>query len=187
MKIVVFAAMWVKGLNLKSNNLLMTVDREPLNTDGFRFAMNQIDDGFVFENCGLSFLGATLGYDFIPVGGVKDKGIDGLDYVYNQKGYEKVIYQLSTELNSANKLETSIQKLVDNKIPFDSITYVTNRIVLNKDTLIDTLFDKFKKHIKIFDQNWIVGYANHSEGTVNAYYTFIDSICMSLVNLASHM
>lgn len=153
----------------------MTVDREPLNTDGFRFAMNQIDDGFVFENFGLSFLAATLGYDFIPVGGVKDKGIDGLDYVYNQKGYEKVIYQLSTELNSSHKLELSIQKLIDNKIPFDSITYVTNRIVLNKDTLIDMLFDKFKKHIKIFDQNWLVGYANHSAGTVNAYYTFIDS------------
>ena len=153
----------------------MTSEREPLNTDGFRFAMNQINDGFVFENFGLSFLGATLGYDFLPVGGVKDKGIDGLEYTFNREGYEKNIYQLSTELNSEGKLEKSIQKLLDNKIAFDSITYVTNRVIQNKDTLIDRLFDKFKKHIKIFDQNWLVSYANHSESTVNAYYTFIDS------------
>ncbi len=153
----------------------MTTDREPLNTDGFRFAMNQINDGFVFENFGLSFLGATLGYGFIPVGGVKDKGIDGLEYTFGRKGFEKNIYQLSTELGYGAKLENSIQKLIDNKIEFDSITYVTNRVFLNKDSVIDRLFDKFKKHLNIFDQNWLVSYANHSEATVNSYYTFIDS------------
>lgn len=153
----------------------MATDREPLNTDGFKFAMNQIDDGFVFENFALSFLGATLGYNFVPVGGVKDKGIDGLEYTFNRTGYVKNIYQLSTEHNSEGKLEKSIQKLIDNEIPFDSITYVTNRVVLNKDSVIDTLFNKFKKHLNIYDQNWLVSYANHSEATVNAYYTFIDS------------
>lgn len=153
----------------------MLTDREPLNTDGFRFAINQIDDGFVFENFGLSFLGATLGYNFVPVGGVKDKGIDGLEYIFNKEGFEKNIYQLSTELNSEGKLDKSIQKLIDNKIPFDSITYVTNRVVSNKDALIDKLFDKFKKHLKIYDQNWFVTNANHSAATINAYYTFIDS------------
>ena len=153
----------------------MTSDREPLNTDGFKFAMNQINDGFVFEKFGLSFLGATLGYNFIPVGGVKDKGIDGLEYIFGRKGHEKNIYQLSTELAYETKLENSIQKLIDNKIEFDSITYVTNRVFLNKDSIIDRLFDKFKKHLNIFDQNWLVSYTNHSEATVNAYYTFIDS------------
>ena len=153
----------------------MLTDREPLNTDGFRFAINLIDDGFIFENFGLSFLGATLGYNFAPVGGVKDKGIDGLEYIFNKEGFEKNIYQLSTELNSEGKLDKSIQKLIDNKIPFDSITYVTNRVVSNKDVLIDKLFDKFKKHLKIYDQNWFVSNANHSAATINAYYTFIDS------------
>lgn len=153
----------------------MISDREPLNTEGFKFAMNQINDGFVFEKFGLSFLGATLGYNFIPVGGVKDKGIDGLEYTFGRNGYEKNIYQLSTELAYETKLENSIQKLIDNKIEFDSITYVTNRVFLNKDSIIDRLFDKYKKHLNIFDQNWLISYANHSEATVNAYYTFIDS------------
>jgi hypothetical protein len=153
----------------------MPIDREPLNTDGFRFAMNHINDGFVFENFGLSFLGAILGYSFIPIGGVKDKGIDGFEYTFSRTGFEKNIFQLSTELGYEAKLEKSIQKLIDNEIDFDSITYVTNRVFLNKDAIIDRLFNKFKKHLNIYDQNWLVSYANHSDATVNAYYTFIDS------------
>lgn len=153
----------------------MSTDREPLNIDGFRFAINQIDDGFVFEGFALSFLSATLGHDFIPVGGIKDRGIDGLEYIFNKKGLSKNIYQLSTEHNSEKKIESSIQKLIDNKISFDSFIYVTNRIVQNKDLLIDKLFEHFKIHINIYDQNWFAGYANESGATINAYYTFIDS------------
>jgi hypothetical protein len=153
----------------------MTEERQSLNPEGFKFALNQINDGFVFENFALSFLPVILGYDFVPVGGVKDKGIDGLSYLFSKTGYEKTIFQLSTELNTLGKLDNSLQKLIDNKIPFDSLTYVTNRPVLNKDTIIDTLVDKFKKPIRIFEQNWFVTHANHSHATINCYYTFIDS------------
>jgi len=153
----------------------MQTEREPLNTEGFKFAMNQINDGFVFEKFCLSFLGAALGYHFNPIGGVKDRGIDGLEYSYSRSGNLKNIFQLSTEKNYKSKLEKSISKLIENKISFDSITYVTNRVVHDMDHLIDSLFEKFEKHIRIFDQNWLVSYANHSEATINAYYTFIDS------------
>lgn len=150
-------------------------ERDILDVEGFRFALNKIEEGFVFEGFALSYLAAVLGYNFIPVGGVKDKGIDGLEYSFTKDSSIKNIYQLSTELNFTGKISGSLDKLIDNKISFDSFTYVTNRIVLNKDTLIDTLFEKYKKHINIYDQNWFVGYANHSPATINAYYTFIDS------------
>jgi hypothetical protein len=153
----------------------MTEERQPLSPDGFRFALNQINDGFVFENFALGFLPIILGYDFMPVGGVKDKGIDGLNYIFSKAEYEKTIFQLSTEHNTEGKIDNSLQKLVDNKIAFDSFTYVTNRIVLNKDNLIDNMVDKFKKPIRVFDQSWFVSHANHSHATINCYYTFIDS------------
>jgi len=153
----------------------MTEEKQYLNPEGFKYALNQINDGFVFENFALSFLPVIMGYDFSPVGGVKDKGIDGLNYLYSKTGYEKLVFQLSTELNTAGKIENSLQKLIHNNIPFDSLTYVTNRTVINKDTIIDNLFDKYKKSIRIFDQNWFVTHANHSHATVNCYYTFIDS------------
>lgn len=153
----------------------MTEERQPLSDDGFKYALNQINDGFVFENFALRFLPLILGYEFMPVGGVKDKGIDGLNYIYSRAGFEKNIFQLSTETNTEGKIENSLQKLIDNEIPFDSFVYVTNRAVNNKDTIIDNFVDKFKKPIRIFDQGWFVTHANHSDATINCYYTFIDS------------
>lgn len=153
----------------------MPEERLPLSNDGFKFALNQINDRFVFENFSLRFLPLILGYEFLPVGGVKDKGIDGLNYIYSKAGFEKNIFQLSTETNTESKIESSLQKLIDNKIPFDSFAYVTNRAVNNKDTLIDNFVDKSKKPVRIFDQGWFVSHANHSDATVNCYYTFIDS------------
>lgn len=153
----------------------MTEERQPLSDDGFKYALNQINDGFVFENFALRFLPLILGYEFMPVGGVKDKGIDGLNYIYSRAGFEKNIFQLSTETNTEGKIENSLQKLIDNEIPFDSFVYVTNRAVNNKDIIIDKFVDKFKKPIRIFDQGWFVTHANNSDSTINCYYTFIDS------------
>jgi hypothetical protein len=153
----------------------MTEERQPLSDDGFKYALNQINDGFVFENFALRFLPLILCYEFMPVGGVKDKGIDGLNYIYSRAGFEKNIFQLSTETNTEGKIENSLQKLIANEIPYDSFIYVTNRAVNNKDTIIDKFVDKFKKPIRIFDQGWFVTHANHSDATINCYYTFIDS------------
>jgi len=153
----------------------MTEKRQPLSDDGFKFALNQINDGFVFENFALKFLPLILGYELMPVGGVKDKGIDGLNYIYSKSGVEKSIFQLSTETNTEGKIDNSLQKLVDNNIPFDSFVYVTNRSVTNKDSIVDKFVDKYKKSIRIFDQAWFVSHANHSDATINCYYTFIDS------------
>src|SRR5690606_23414579 len=99
----------------------------------------------------------------------------GLNYIYSRAGFEKNIFQLSTETNTEGKIENSLQKLIDNEIPFDSFVYVTNRAINNKDTIIDNFVDKFKKPIRIFDQGWFVTHANHSDATINCYYTFIDS------------
>ncbi len=139
----------------------MTAERQPLSDDGFKFALSQINDGFVFENFALRFLPLILGYEFMPVGGVKDKGIDGLNYIYSKSGFEKNIFQLSTEINTEGKIDNSLQKLVDNNIPFDSFVYVTNRAIINKDSLIDKFIDKYRKTIRIFDQSWFVTHANH--------------------------
>ena len=46
-------------------------------------AIEKIEDGFIFENFCKEYLTIVfLGYDFIPVGGIHDKGIDSLKYTY---------------------------------------------------------------------------------------------------------
>ena len=49
-----------------------------------KFALSRIEDGFVFENFAQTFLAPVLGHSFLPVGGIKDKGIDGLNHISQQ-------------------------------------------------------------------------------------------------------
>jgi len=141
----------------------------------FEFALSKIEDGFVFERFAIDFVGKVLGYEFIPVGGVKDRGIDGLEHTFCRKGFERHVYQMTIDKRYEAKIEDTIEKLSANKIDFDSLALVTNRVITSKDVLIDTLFDKHKKPIRVFDLKWLSSYANQSSGTVNAYHTFVDS------------
>ena len=148
---------------------------ESIDQNSFKLAINKIDDGNIFEDFGLSFIGGVLGYEFIPVGGTKDKGIDGLQHIFTRKGFTKIIFQLSTEKDFKGKIKGSIEKLQNNKIEFDNFTYATNRHIINEDQLIDSLYEEYKVTIRIFDQNWFAKYSNHSQATIRTYYTFVDS------------
>lgn len=79
--------------------------------DAFEYAISKIDDGLIFERFGLEFLSATLGYEFVPVGGTKDKGVDAFQHIFNRKGHEKIIFQLSTEQDPIGKIYNTIEKL----------------------------------------------------------------------------
>jgi hypothetical protein len=37
----------------------------------------------------------VLGYNFVPIGGMHDKGIDGLEHTFYKGDNKKTIYQLS--------------------------------------------------------------------------------------------
>jgi hypothetical protein len=143
--------------------------------DAFRYTLSLIDDGWLFESFAQSFLSAVLSYEFIPVGGTKDKGIDGLGHVFYRKGYKKQIFQISTEKDHEGKIKRSIETLRTNDIKFDVFTYVTNRSIKNKDALIDKLFDAYSINVRIFDLAWFTANVNFSQGTRNAYFTYINS------------
>jgi len=141
----------------------------------FEFALSRIEDGFVFENFANTFLAAILGYNFIPVGGLKDRGIDGLEHIYHREGYERNIYQISIEKHCEGKLETTISKLKKNKAIFDQLYFVTNQNFPNKDKFIDEMYDRYRKNVHIYDLTWLSSRVNSSPATVNIYQTFIQS------------
>ncbi|MBL7557662.1 MAG: hypothetical protein JNM24_17665 [Bdellovibrionaceae bacterium] len=138
-------------------------------------AISFIEDGFIFEKFSASFLAPIVGHNFLPVGGLKDKGIDGISHTFSNEGSQATIYQSSIEKNYETKIEASIQKLKDNKISFDRFIYVTNIQVKNKEKLIEFLWEKFKIPVQIFDMNWFEANANYSEATVNAFNVFVES------------
>ncbi len=52
-----------------------------IDPEAMRYALKKIKDGFIFESFAQEFLSQKLGYEFIPAGGIKDRGIDGLEHV----------------------------------------------------------------------------------------------------------
>jgi hypothetical protein len=146
-----------------------------INVDAFKYALSIVNDGWIFENFAQSFLSSVFNYEFMPAGGSKDKGIDGLSHVFYRKGFIKQIYQISTEKDCIGKIKRSIEALNDNKIKYDKLTYVTNREIKNKDSIIDKVLDSQYVNIRIFDLTWFTANLNSSEGTRNAFLTYIKS------------
>lgn len=139
----------------------------------FEYALTLINDGFIFEKFAQSFLSCVLGYDFIPAGKILDRGIDGLQHIYNRKGFESYIYQMSCTSSPIPKLTDSLNKLKDNGIEHNAFYYVTNRVVDDKDILIDKLYELHAKPIHIYDLTWFTSNANHSEGTIRTFRSFV--------------
>jgi len=141
----------------------------------FEAALGMIKDGFVFEDFAKQFLSKVLGYSFIPVGGIKDRAIDGLSNAYTRANNDRTIYQISIEKNPESKMKKTLDDLKKNKINYEQFFYVTNQSVHNKDIITDQLYDIYKKNIHIFDVSWFSSRVNDSEEIVTIYNIFIDS------------
>jgi len=141
-----------------------------------KLALENLDNGWVFEDFGHRFLGARLGYEFVPVGGSKDKGLDGFQHIFSLSSKEREIFQLSTEKSDPKvKINDTIKKLIKNGKSVSRLTYVTNRKINNKDTIIDEIYDETEKNIRIWDISWFDINVNHSESTIRVYDNYIKS------------
>ena len=146
-----------------------------VNAKAFRFALSKIDDGNLFEKFAQDFLAQVLGYEFIPAGGLRDRGIDGLEHTFHRNGQSRRIYQVSIEKDYSSKIRKSLSTLEKNKIEYDQFVYVTNLIIPGKDVLIDELVGKYGKAVSIYDVQWLEVHVNDSDQTVRAYQIFIDA------------
>ena len=132
-----------------------------------------IEDGFLFERFAQEFLSARLGHSFLASGGIKDRGIDGFEYVSELQSNPKRLFQISIDKNPDAKIKNTIEKLQKNGIDFDKITYVTNITIKNKDELIEQFFDDHKISMQIYDAQWIANNANNSGATQNVFASFV--------------
>lgn len=141
----------------------------------FEHAISKIDDGEIFEIFATQFLSAELGYDFIPVGGSKDRGVDGFQHIFTKSDNQKIIFQLSTEKDHEGKIYGTIKKLEENGIEYTRLIYVTNRKINGAESFIDRVFEEANKHVTIYDNRWFTSNCNNSAKTINAYQIFVDT------------
>jgi hypothetical protein len=172
---------YVTGLRLRAcaidfcATLIMPATMIAIHPDALETALLRLSDGNLFERFAKAFLASYLGYDFIPAGGIHDKGIDGFERAHTRKDAGSFIYQISIDQDWRLKIIDSIQKLKDHKIKVDAFYYVTNRAVKNKEPLIDELVERFHVPVTIYDLDWFKFHVNSSEQTINAYRIWLES------------
>ena len=151
----------------------MTNIDELLSSYDVRDVLNLIDDGLLFERFGQEFLSARLGYRFLASGGIKDRGIDGLEYTSELEDKTKDVFQISIDKNPAAKIRNTVDKLIKNNIKFLRLTYLTNIEIKNKYELIDKYLEEDDITLRIFDGIWISDNANNSSATKSVISIFV--------------
>ncbi len=136
-----------------------------LSSADIKDVLNLIEDGFLFERLGQEFLTARLGYQFMSSGGIKDRGIDGFEYISETIEGPNDIFQISIDKKADIKIEDTVVKLKKNEVSYARLTYVTNIQIKNKDELIDHYISEWGISLRIFDAIWIADNSNYSEAT----------------------
>lgn len=116
-----------------------------------------------------------MGYDFVPVGGIHDRGVDGLEHTSSPNGRTRDVYQCSIEKDVGAKAKRTLVALRDNGVKLDKLVMVSSHVVPNQDTLADELWDEFKVNTQVRDKLWFTANISHSPATNHAYLTHVAS------------
>lgn len=122
-------------------------------------------EGSAFEGFAKDFLSALEGRDFIPLGGVKDGGADGLYDYGNSRSY----YQITRQENHRDKIRKTAKRLLEFGRNPSTIVYISSRYIPHIDKEEDFLTEELNLIIKIRDRKYIISHINDSKGTIAAY------------------
>ena len=139
------------------------------------FVLLKINDGFLFERFAKSVLAKLRGVDFVPVGGIHDKGIDGLEYVFTPARQERYIYQCSIEKGAKAKLGRTIVTLKKNKVEFKRLYFVTNQRVKDRLNIEEEFSEAHDISVQIWDVDWFGIHINDNPAATDAFVAFQNS------------
>ena len=135
-----------------------------IHPDLVEIALEKVE-GFAFERFAQDFLSVLEGRSFVPVGGIKDGGADGL----YECGDGRIYYQFTRQENHRDKIRKTHERLNEFKRTVRTIYYLTSRIIPHVDKEEDLLTDELNVIVKIRDRKYILSHINDSIGTINAY------------------
>ncbi len=134
-----------------------------------RIALDRVE-GFAFEQFVNHFYPAIAGRDFVPLGGVKDKGADVyLATVQEDSKGTDMFYQMSVGAEVEGKIRRTVERLREVGRKPKSVTYVTSRSVKYTDMLEEQLTDELDVTIRVRDASYIVSHINDGDQTKAAF------------------
>lgn len=138
-------------------------------------------DGASFERFAQAFLSASLGRNFVPLGGFKDGGADG--FVAAEGTPAQHFMQASIEANSTSKIRRTVQRLREVGRDVKRLTYLTNQTIRMVDKEEEALSEELGVIIRIRDRKYICDHLNESAQSVTAFNTHLAQHLQFLANI----
>jgi len=139
-------------------------------------------EGFSFERFAQELFANIEGKDFVPFGGLKDQGIDGI----YQTDKERTFYQITKQENHREKIRDTVSKIKKSGRELKRLIYITSREMKNQDKEEDNLTDELDVIIKIRDRKFIASHINQSIGTIASYYNHLAIYTEYLNNISKN-
>lgn len=137
-------------------------------------------EGFAFERFAQDFLSVLEGRSFVPVGGIKDGGADG---IYDC-GDNRTYYQFTKQENHRDKIRKTYRRLNKFGRAVKKLYYLSPRVIPHIDKEEDLLIDELNVIVKIRDRKYIISHINDSLGTINAYVNHLSVYTNFLSSIA---
>ncbi|MBC6447918.1 hypothetical protein [Actinokineospora xionganensis] len=129
-----------------------------INASLVKVALNNVG-GHQFEEFVNQFYSALMGMSFVPLGGVKDGGADGMDeQIFESTG--RRFYQASIERSSEDKIRRTVRRLREFGRDPRNVTYITSQTIKHIDQVEDALTDELDVTIRIRDGLYIQNQIN---------------------------
>lgn len=138
-------------------------------------------DGVSFERFAQAFLSATLGREFVPLGGFKDGGADG--FVVSEGTATEHFMQASIEENFASKIRRTVARLRETNRSVQRLTYVSNQVIRMVDREEESLSQELGVTVRIRDRKYICDHLNESPQAVAAFNSHLAQHLSFLANI----
>jgi len=150
-----------------------------IHPDLIQIALEKVE-GFAFEKFAQDFLSVLEGRNFVPVGGIKDGGADGLFECENGRTY----YQFTRQENHRDKIRKTVLRLIEFGRTVKILYYLSSRVIPHIDKEEDLLSDELNIIVKIRDRKYISSHINDSIGTIASYDNHLAVYTQFLENIA---
>lgn len=130
--------------------------------------------GTDFENFAQGFFSATIGSDYVPMGGFHDGGADGAldDRVFEVAGTQKFM-QASITADPTTKIRGTIKRLREFGREVKSLLYATSQKLTHIDRIQENLSDELDCRIVIRDGHYFQHQINGNPGALQSYKSYV--------------
>lgn len=143
-----------------------------INHELIRIALEKADGG-QFEKFANAAFAELIGPDYVPLGGTRDWGADGLLSSVAESKRTGVFYQFSIVEDFRAKIRNTVARLREVGRDVNTLNYATSRQIPRQDITEGELSDELGVNVRIRDGEYLVSQVNFSPAMIQAFNTYL--------------